>query len=377
MKNIYIKKLVLFSLIAAGLFQVIANCEKKNGRGPDKTPVNGEITCRLLTDAGGVDDRSFAAAAWRGILQYYGDVWDNTAGRGKYYDVVTALTHDQYSPNIQLATDEKFDLIIVTGFTFASALAEAAGKNPDQKYLIVDADWLDLPNGLQTTFAEHEGSFLVGAAAALKAIEDNIPNPRFGFIGGMASSTITKFEMGFIQGILSILPNTRIDDYYVGSWNDPGLAKAQAKNWYDQGVFMIYSAAGMSGNGTIAQAKEYRAQGRNVWAIGVDSDQFEEGLYNAAESAVYTSMLKKVEMAVLYGLQSVKNGSFRGEVINFDLKADGVGFSAANPALSGNIRSKVNEAAQKIINGQITVVPTYAAAGKFPGFPQNLQARDD
>ncbi|MDR2210880.1 MAG: BMP family ABC transporter substrate-binding protein [Spirochaetaceae bacterium] len=364
------KKTWIIWCVLAGLL-VFAGCPGK--------PAAGEtagVTVRLLTDASGIDDKSFNAAAWRGLLQYYGDTTENSTQRGSLYDVVTANTQDMYIPNIQQATDEGYDLIITTGFTFADALAEVAEKNPDQKYMIVDVDWVGLPNVLQATFAEHEGSYLVGVAAALKALEDGIDNPRFGFIGGILSPTITKFEVGFYQGVLSIIPGARIDDYYVGSWDDPGSAKSQAKNWYDSGVYAIYSAAGASGNGTIAQAKEYRTQGINVWAIGVDSDQHDEGLYNDTDSAVLTSMLKRVESATLYALKAIETGSFKGETITFDLKADGVGYAVTNPALPESIKARLEEVKAQIVSGQITVAATYAAARQIPGFPQNLKAQD-
>jgi basic membrane protein A len=282
-----------------------------------------------------------------------------------------------YIPNLRQATDEGYDLIIVNGFTWDNALTQVSRDNPEQKYLIVDVDWVDAGNVMQASYAEHEGSYLVGAAAALKALEDGIVNPRFGFIGGMPGAVITKFEVGYVQGILSVLPNAQIVDYYVGSWNEPALAKAQAMNWYDSGVYAIFSAAGNSGNGTIAQAKEYRAAGRNVWAIGVDSDQYEEGLYNAADSAVLTSMLKRVQNSVIYALNAVKNGTFNPKVIVFDLKADGVGYSAANPVLSEDIIDKLEIVKEQISSGQITVAATLAEAVRLPGFPQNLRAIDD
>jgi basic membrane protein A len=174
-----------------------------------------------------------------------------------------------------------------------------------------------------------------------------------------------------------VLPEARILDYYVNSWGEPALAKTQAKNWYDSGVYAIYSAAGGSGNGTIAQAKEYRSAGRNVWAIGVDSDQYEEGLYNASDSAVLTSMIKKVESSLVYALNAVKNNTFRGEVIIFDMKADGVGYSAANKALSQDIVTQLEEIKRKIISGEIRVAATNAEAKQLPGFPQDLKALDD
>jgi basic membrane protein A len=150
-----------------------------------------------------------------------------------------------------------------------------------------------------------------------------------------------------------------------------------AKTWYDSGVYAIYSAAGGTGNGTIAQAKEYRLEGKNVWAIGVDSDQFEEGLYNATDSAVLTSMIKRVETSLIYALKAVQNKSFRGEVIVFDLRADGVGYSDTNVALTAGIKSELESIKQQIISGQIKIAATYADAKKLPGFPQNLMAMDN
>ncbi|AEF80755.1 BMP family lipoprotein [Leadbettera azotonutricia] len=375
--------IVVAALVAVAL--VTAACNKKaapasTSAAPATTavPAAPEVTVSLLTDATGIDDKSFNAAAWRGILEFYGDTWQNTTKRGKSYDVVTAQTQDMYIPNIRQATDEGYSLIVTTGFTFADALAEVAAQNPNQKYMIVDVDWVNLPNVLQAMFAEHEGSYLVGVAAALKAKADNIANPRFGFIGGVPGTTITKFEVGYVQGILSVFPNAQIVDYYVNSWGEPALAKTQAKNWYDSGVYAIYSAAGGSGNGTIAQAKEYRQAGRNVWAIGVDSDQHEEGLLpNSTESAVLTSMLKQVETSLVYGLNAVKNNAFKGEVITLDLKAEGVGYSTTNPAITADIKSQLQQVKQQIVSGQIKIAATNADAKKIAGFPQDLKAQDN
>jgi basic membrane protein A len=365
----------LLMIFFAGLLVVQALSARASR---DNTPAGGQgITVRLLTDATGIDDKSFNAAAWRGILEFYGDTWENTRLRGRNYDVVTAQTQDMYIPNIRQATDEGNDLIVATGFTFAEALGEVARQNPSQKYMIVDVDWVGLPNVLQAVYAEHEGSFLVGAAAALKARADGVSNPTFGFIGGIPGATITKFEVGYVQGILSVLPNAKIVDYYVNDWGNPALAKTQAKNWYDSGVYLIYHAAGGSGLGLLAQAKEYRAAGMDVWAIGVDSDQHEYGLYNSTDSAVLTSMLKKVETSLVYGLNAVKNGAFKGETITFDLKSDGVGYAATNPALTADIRTELERIKARIVSGQIKIAATYAEAKRLPGFPQDLHAIDD
>jgi basic membrane protein A len=343
------------------------------------TALAADPTVRLLTDVSGVDDKSFNAAAWRGILEFYGDSLAKPAKKGSAYDVVTAQTQDMYIPNIKQASDEKYDLVIVTGFTFADALGEVAPQYPDQKYLIVDVDWVNFPNVMQATYTEHEGSFLVGVAAALKAKADGIKNPKFGFIGGIPGAVITKFEVGYVQGILSVLPGAQVLDYYANDWAKPELAKAQAKNWYDSGVYCIFSAAGFTGSGTIAMAKEYRAAGKNVWAIGVDSDQYEDGIYDQAKtkSAVLTSMIKRVEASTLYALKAIKAGTFKGGVMVFDTKSDGVGFSERNAALGKDIAAKVNVVKKDIVAGKVKVAATYAAAKKLKGFPQSLQAKDD
>ncbi|MDR2177801.1 MAG: BMP family ABC transporter substrate-binding protein [Treponema sp.] len=370
----------LLTALLAGLLAaqaLSARPAKDTGAAGNLGAAAGGVTVRLLTDATGIDDKSFNAAAWRGILEFYGDTWENPRLRGKNYDVITAQTQDMYIPNIRQATDEGNDLIVTTGFTFADALQEVAKQYPSQKYMIVDVDWVNLPNVMQAMYAEHEGSYLVGVAAALKAKADGIASPQFGFIGGVPGATITKFEVGYVQGVLSVLPNAKIVDYYVNDWGNPALAKTQAMNWYDSGVYAIYSAAGGSGNGTIAQAKQYREAGKNVWAIGVDSDQYEDGLYTAADSAVLTSMIKKVETSLVYGLNAVKNGTFKGEVITFDLKSDGVGYAATNPALTAGIKVELENIKAKIISGQIKIAATHAQAKQLPGFPQDLHAIDD
>ena len=366
------KKFIACLLVAAVTLAAFTGCAKKAEAAKSTKP-----TIRLITDATGIDDKSFNAAAWRGILAFYGDTWDNQANRGKLYDVVTSQTQDKYIPNLKQASDEKYDLICTTGFTFADALGEVAKLYPEQKYMIVDVDWVNAPNVQQYVFSEHQGSYLVGVAAALKAQADKIKNPKFGFIGGVPGATITKFEVGYIEGIKSILPKAEVVDYYANDWGKPELAKAQAKNWYDSGVYAIYSAAGGTGNGTIAQAKEYRSQGKNVWAIGVDSDQFEEGVYAEGKSAVLTSMLKRVETATQNALKAIESKTFAAGVVTLDMKSDGIGFSDKNPELGADIVAKINAAKQDIIDGKITVHATYKEALAAKAVPAGLGAKDN
>ena len=365
------KKLTILVLVLAMATMLFAQ------GGKEAAASDGRPTIRLLTDATGIDDKSFNAAAWRGIVEYYGDTVEKPANRGKLYDVVTAQTQDMYIPNLRQASDEGYDLIMVTGFTWADALSEVAPQYPDQKYTIVDVDWVGQPNVMEFIYSEEQGSFLVGLAAALQAKEDGIQNPRFGFIGGVPGATITKFEMGYVQGIRSVFPNAQIYDYYANDWGKPELAKAQAKNWYDMGVYCIFSAAGGTGNGTIAQAKEYRNQGKNVWAIGVDSDQYADGIYTGTKSAVLTSMLKRVENSSLMVLKAVADGSFSGGVVQMGMADDGVGYSTANSELSASVVKLVDAAKADINSGKIKIFKTYREALAAGAAPAGLAALDD
>ena len=127
------KKIFTFMIIALLGFSLFAGGKAEVATTADDTP-----TIRLLTDATGIDDKSFNAAAWRGIVDFYKDDLSTTVNRGKYYDVVTAQTQDMYIPNLKQAADEEYDVIMVTGFTWADALGEVAPMYPDQNLIVLD-----------------------------------------------------------------------------------------------------------------------------------------------------------------------------------------------------------------------------------------------
>lgn len=343
--------------------------------GAKETAENDQIRAVLLTDSSGIDDKSFNAAAWRGILEFYGD---NGAGRGVYYENIVAQTEDDYKPNLKNAAEADWDLIITTGFSWGDADEEVTGLYPDQKFIIVDVDYLtDRPNLIQYIYEEEQGSYLVGVAAAQQAKSDGIANPKFGFVGGEAGATITKFEIGYIEGVKSVYPDAQIVDFYVNSWADPAAAKTAAKSMYDSGVYCIFSAAGSSGLGVIAQAKEERLAGKNVWTIGVDSDQYEDGIYASGKSAVLTSMIKKVENSTVDALKKVADGTWEGGVVVQNMANGGVDYSKANSELKAEAVAAADAAAQAILDGTLVVNKTYAASKAAGLAPEGLGAIDD
>ncbi|MCL2521181.1 MAG: BMP family ABC transporter substrate-binding protein [Spirochaetaceae bacterium] len=360
-------------LMAALLAVVVMACGGGGG-GLDTSGAN--LTVLLVNEGSGIDDRSFNAAAWRGITSFFGDTPENTTYRGRFYNDLFSSTADERMPNVRLASEQGVDLIIATGFTFAEPVYVVSADFPNQRYLIIDS-FVDRANVASALFAEHEGSFLVGAAAALKAIEDGIVNPSFGFIGGMAGPVITRFQVGFVQGVRSVLPNAEIHEFYANAWGAPQLAMTQAQQWYNSGVYAIFTAAGGTGMGAIVQAREARVAGQNVWVLGVDSDQHEDGIYNnAGNSAVLTSMIKKVETPVLYTLNRLRHTEFQGGLTVYDLAMDGVDIARSNPALGPAILAQIDTMRAQIIGGQIQVISTVAQAQALGLLGANTAARD-
>ena len=334
-------------------------------------------TVRLITDQTGIDDKSFNAAAWRGILDYYNDTWNNQKNRGKYYDLFTCRDQKQALEVLKAMSEEKIDLIIATGFTFTESISKTAELYPEQKFAVIDVNSILKPNVMGFVFHEEEGSYLVGVAAALQAKEEGNNNPKFGFIGGIAGETITKFEMGYIQGIKSVFPNAEIIDYYLNGWNKKALAKEIASKWYDSGVYAVFCAAGESGLGVISEARQRQLKGQKVWVIGVDSDQYSEGIYSGTKSAVLTSMIKSVEQATKLALELVEKKSFKNGTVVLSLKDRGVDFSKSNPDLKPSVIKQTEKVKQEISSGKIKIYSTYQAAKRAGIAPYGLGAKDN
>ena len=240
--------------------------------------------------------------------------------------------------------------IIAVGFAFGDGLQAVATANPDTSYAIVDGFIADAaPNITFLGFAEHEGSFLVGAAAALKSESGKI-----GFIGGQEIDLIKKFEAGYTAGAKYVNPDISVEVQYLGAagddtaWGSPDEAKQIANGWYADGVDVIYTAAGGSGQGTIEAAVE-----SDAWAIGVDSDQY---LTASAEQQAHilTSMLKRVDVAVYETIKAFKDGMLAGGFATYDLKVDGVGYSTSGGYLD-DVVTQLEEIKAAIIAGEIEV----------------------
>ncbi|HEC11082.1 MAG TPA: BMP family ABC transporter substrate-binding protein, partial [Acidimicrobiales bacterium] len=251
------------------------------------------------------------------------------------------------------------DLVFGIGFLFAEPITNAAKAHPDTNFAIVDTTIEDAPpNIAMLVFSEQEGSFLVGVAAAMKTQTNKV-----GFIGGVNIPLIQRFQAGFEAGVKAVNPDIEIVAQYLteppdfSGFNDPAAGKVVGQSMYEGGADIVYHAAGGSGSGLFNAAKEYsEANGTKVWAIGVDSDQ-----YNTAgtdvQDYILTSMLKRVDVAVFNTIKDEVEGNFTPGVHVFDLSVDGVGYSTSGGFVD-DIAPQIEDFKAKIISGEIVVPDT-------------------
>lgn len=311
-------------------------------------PAFAQFKVGLVTDVGGIDDKSFNQGTWEGIVRF---ATENKLPKANYKYLQSSAEAD-YVPNLSTFADEKLNLIIAPGFLFEKAMGDVATNYPTQKLLIIDSV-VAKPNVASAVFAEHEGSFLVGVAAALKAKADgkNI----LGFIGGMQFPLIEKFQAGFEQGVKAVDPSLKILVDYAGDFAAPDKGQALAQKQFNAGAYVIFHAAGGTGNGMIKEAKERSQKGDVRWAIGVDKDQYNDGVYGN-KSAVLTSMMKRVDVAAHDVAKMTMDGKFPGgQTLVFSLANDGVGIPDKNPNLSDAIVRQVKDFAAKIKSGALKV----------------------
>ncbi len=294
----------------------------------------------VVYDMGGKFDKSFNEGVYNGVKRFM----DETGVEVMEFEVTNEAQREQA---ITRMAQRGATVILGVGFSQADAIDKVAGDNPDKEFAIIDVYWLDKPNLRQYRFAEHEGSYLVGVAAAMASETGTV-----GFVGGMDIPLIRKFACGYKQGVMATNADATVIENMTGTtpdaWNDPTKGAELAQSQIDRGADVIYHGAGGTGLGVIRAAAD-----AGKLAIGVDSDQAA-----VAPGSVLTSMLKRVDVAAYDTLMDAKNGEFTAGVQNLGLAEDGVGYVAdENNAdlLTPEIRAAMEEAKAKIIAGEITV----------------------
>ncbi|MCF6745588.1 BMP family ABC transporter substrate-binding protein [Blastococcus sp. KM273128] len=304
----------------------------------------------LAYDVGGRGDQSFNDSAYAGVEA-----------------AITALDGDvqEFSPNddgsdrvegLANLAEAGYDPVIGVGFAYAETIAEVAEEFPDTTFAVVDSSVAEmgLENATGLLFAEEQGSFLAGVAAALKSETDHV-----GFVGGVEMPLIQKFEAGFTAGAQAVNPDIQVDVEYISpagdfsGFGDPARGQILARSMYDAGADIVFHAAGGSGSGVFQAAAETGNR-----AIGVDSDQYQTVDDPALQAVIMTSMLKRVDNAVEGFITDYSEGTVEGGVdLLYDLESDGVGLATSGGQID-DIQTQIEDYRQQIISGEITVPST-------------------
>ena len=299
----------------------------------------------IVFDKGGKDDKSFNASAYVGAME----AKDKLGAVIKYVEAPDA---NSFEPMLkEFAKKADVDLIVAIGVSQSDALKKLAPMYPDKKFLIVDAE-VKGPNISTALFQEHEGSYLVGALAALKSKSGVV-----GFIGGMDIPLIRRFQMGYEAGAKAVNPKAKVIVNFVGvtgdAWHNPAKTKELALAQMSSKADVIFHAAGASGAGLFDAVEEHSG----VYAIGVDSNQ------NWLKSGkVLTSMLKRVDQAIFQTVSDVAQGKFQPGLRRFGLKDGGIDYAmdSHNESLvTPEMRKRVEAIKADIISGKIKVPDFY------------------
>ena len=291
-----------------------------------------DFSAVIVTDVGGVDDKSFNQSAWEGLEQF-GKENKLEKGVGGY-DYLQSNSDSDYVTNLNSAVQANFSLIFGIG------------------YAIVDSV-VDLPNVASLTFKDNEAAFLAGVAAA-----KTTKTKQVGFIGGVEGFVIDRFEAGFVEGVKAVDPSIKVEVQYAGSFADAAKGKQLAAAMYSGGADVIFHASGGTGNGVFSEAKDIVTNDpkREVYVIGVDLDQDAEGLVTVdgkERHLTLASTLKGVGSAVKKFAQETKEGKFKSGNTIYGLKDGGVDLTTAQ--LSPEAKKAVEEYKAKIVKGEITV----------------------
>lgn len=306
----------------------------------------------IVFDLGGRGDKSFNDGAYLGAERARKEL-------GARVRFIEPGEGSDREAGLRLLAAEGMDLVVGVGFIFSDDLTQLAREYPDVNFAGVDyAVALDSAgraiqppaNLAALKFREEEGSFLVGALAALAGGSDKV-----GFVGGMDFPLIHKFEMGYKAGVRAVCPQCEVIAQYAGvtpeAFRNPGRGQELALSQYQSGVNVIFHASGSTGLGVFEAARR-----RGKLAIGVDADQFSE-----APGFILTSMVKGVDQAVFDAIAQVKDGSFRGGIYQLGLKERGVDYiyDANNRALiPDSVHARVEALRQEIIAGRVSVPST-------------------
>jgi len=303
------------------------------------------IRVGLVTDIGGLDDRSFNMLANAGLERARDEL-------GVEIRVLQSQSDADYVPNLSTLAEEGYDLIISVGFLMGEVTEQVAREFPDVNFAIVDFAYEDAPDNLQgIVFKEQETGYLVGYLAGLMTKADNERSNDqnvVSSVGGQKIPPVDRFIAGFQAGAAEANPDVQALNAYSQDFVDQAKCKEVALDQISNGSDVVFQVAGGCGLGALDAANE-----QNVWGIGVDADQGHLGEH------MLTSAMKRVDEAVFQTIQQVVEGEFEGGGVSvFGLAEDGVGIGEVSDEVPQEMLDELDEVRQRIIDGEIEIPET-------------------
>ncbi|MGW0331392.1 BMP family lipoprotein [Streptomyces sp. NPDC003011] len=344
-----ISKLTRVAVGVASLALAATACGGTSSDSGSDTEAKDDLGLAIAYDVGGKGDQSFNDAAYAGLQKaqkefgYKTDDVEPTEGE----------TDADKEQRLGSLAKQGYNPVIGVGFAYGPAMEAVSKKYPKTTFGIVDSV-VEGDNVASLVFAEEQASYLAGVAAA-KATKTNT----VGFVGGVDVPLIHKFEAGYKQGVqdtsggkVKVIPQYLTQTAQEGGFSSPDKGKAAAEGQIEKKADVIYQAAGLSGQGVIEAAAKAK-----VWAIGVDSDQYQQAALASYKNYILTSALKDVGGAVYSLAKSVQDGKPLNGIQTFDLKVNGVGLSESNPEFAkiAGLTAAVAKAKGEIIDGTIKV----------------------
>jgi basic membrane protein A len=334
---------MLVALLAVGLVAVTAcGSDSSSSKSTSSTSAKKKLKVAMVTDIGGLNDRSFNALAYKGLRGAKSQL-------GADIRVLTSKSNADYVPNLSALARQKYDLVVAVGFLMADATAKVAKSFPNVSFAIIDAQQASLkgkPANVQgLLFKEQESGYLAGYLAGLY-VKKKGGKQVISSVGGIKVPAVDHYIAGYQAGAKKANPAIKALNDYSQDFVDQAKCKEIALNHIGQGAQVVFQVAGQCGLGALDAAKEKGVQG-----IGVDADQAYLG------SHILTSAVKKVDNAVLATVKEVQAGKFKkGTDATFDLKSGGTGIGKISAA-GQPFKSQVDKIQQQILSGKIANIP--------------------
>jgi basic membrane protein A len=340
--------LLAVALVALFMGTVVAACggdddSTSGSTSSESTPEAKKVKIGMVTDIGGLNDRSFNESAYKGLKRAESEL-------GAEIRVLTSKSNADYVPNLSTLARQKYDLVVAVGFLMGEATEKVANQFPTTNFAIIDYPQVAMKSKPKNVsgllFKENEAGYLVGYMAGLYT-KDKGGDQVVSAVGGQQVPAVDSYIAGYQKGAADANPKIKVLYGYSQDFVDQAKCKELGLNQIAEGSQVVFAVAGGCGLGALDAAKEKGAQG-----IGVDADQAYLGDH------IMTSALKKVDEAAFTAAKQVADGTFQpGTDTVFDVKSGGVGFGKTN-AEGDKYKSKVEAVEKKIESGEISDIPT-------------------